>query len=300
MKRLDDHQQLPFTRQHVVANGIDPRTLTSALASGEVRRLLRGVYVSSSVVDSPLLRAQAARLVISQHAVLCDRTASWVLGCDVLRYHELDLLPPVESYVLRGHDPTDRPECNGGTRDLKPCDWFEIEGVKLTLPVRTAMDLGCRLSRREALAAMDALMRAYGFTLADMLRLLPRYFRRRGVIQLRQLVRLVDGRSESSGESWTRLEIADHGLPMPEPQFWVLVDGVPTYRLDHAYVHARVAVEYDGEEFHSSPEAIEHDRVRRAWLRDHGWSVIVVTKASFTAEAADLWIGQLRSALGLS
>lgn len=234
-----------------------------------------------------------------QHWVLCDRTAAWVHDCEAYRYRELDVVPPLESYVLRSHHPTDRPECDGGTRDLLPCDWMEIDGVKVTTPIRTAMDLGCKLSRREALAVMDALMRAHGFTIADMIRLLPRYFRRRGVIQLRQLVRLVDGRSESSGESWTRLEIADRGLPLPEPQFWVLVDGVPTYRLDHAYAHARVAVEYDGEEFHTSIEAREHDRARRQWLRDHGWTVIVVDKSSFTAEAADQWIGELRLALGL-
>lgn len=260
---------------------------------------MRGVFVSADTPDSPLLRARAAKLVISEHAVVCDRTAAWLLGCDVFRYAELDRIPPLESYVLRGHDPTDRPECNGGTRDLWPCDWFEMEGLRVTTPARTATDLGCKLSRREALAAMDALMRGYGFTVQDLVRLLPRYFRRRGVIQLRQLVRLVDGRAESSGESWTRLEIADHGLPLPEPQHWVSVNGVPTYRLDLAYPHARIAIEYDGEEFHSSPEARERDRARRLWLRAHGWTVIVVTKESFTDEAIRAWIGELRVALGL-
>ena len=64
---------------------------------------------------------------------------------------------------------------------------------------------------------------------------------------------LVDGRSESSGESWTRLEINDHHLPEPTPQFWVVIDGVPTYRLDLAYPRARIAIEYDGVQHHSSP-----------------------------------------------
>jgi hypothetical protein len=288
----------PFTRAQALRSGLTRRQLRQALESREVRRVLRGVFVAALVPDTPLLRARAASLVISEHAVICDRTAAWILGCEVFRYHELDVIPPVESYVLRGHDPTDRPECDGGTRDLLPGDWFEIEGVRVTLPERTAMDLGCKLSRREALAAMDALMRCHGFTVQDLLRLLPRYFRRRGVVQLRQLVRLVDGRAESSGESWTRLAIADHGLPTPVPQHWVHVAGVPTYRLDLAYPHARIAVEYDGEEFHSSPEAGEADAARRDWLRRHGWTVIVVTKASFTDEALAAWIGDLRQALG--
>jgi hypothetical protein len=290
---------IPFTRSQAEAAGVHRCRLKAAVANRQIRRLLRNVYVSTSVPDSTLLRAQAARLVISKQSVLCDRTAAWVHRVDALRFRELDVIPPLESYVLRGHDPTDRPECDGGTRDLLPCDWLEIEGVKVTTPLRTAMDLGCKLRRREALAAMDALMRLYGFTLADMVRLLPRFFRRRGVIQLRELVPLVDGRAESAGESWTRLELVDHGLPMPEPQHWICVDGVPTYRLDLAYPHARVVVEYDGEEFHTGPEARERDRQRRKWLRDHGWTVIVVTKESFTDEAISEWIGEVRVALGL-
>ena len=77
------------------------------------------------------------------------------------------------------HVPTDRPEVAGGTRDLMPCDWVEVEGVRVTTPLRTAMDLGCSMVRRRALAAMDGLMRKHAFTVIDMRRLLPRYFRRR-------------------------------------------------------------------------------------------------------------------------
>jgi hypothetical protein len=173
-------------------------------------------------------------------------------------------------------------------------------GVRVTTPARTAVDLACKLPRREAMAALDSLARAYGLTRPELQRLLVRYFRRRGVIQARQLVPLVNGRSESAGESWSRLEIIDRGLPAPQAQHWVCVAGVPTYRLDLAYPRARVAIEYDGEEFHSSPEARARDDRRRRWLREHGWTVIVLTKESFTPEAADAWIRELRTALGLA
>ena len=292
-----EYPRSPFTWPEARAAGISRRLLDDAVECRALRRVLHGVYVEADLEDTPLLRAQAAKLVISPHSVLCDRTAAWVLGCDVHDYRELDVVPPIESYVLRGHDPTDRPECAGGTRDLRPVDWCVVEGVRVTTPIRTAMDLGCKLGRRSALAAMDALMRAYGFTVDDMMRILPRYFRRRGVRRLRTLVALVDGRSESAGESWARLEIVDRGLPLPALQHWVRIDDVPTYRLDLAYPHARVAVEYDGEEFHTRPEDREHDRRRRELLRDHGWTIIVLTKLDFTPERTDAWIRQLRDAL---
>lgn len=287
----------PFTWPQARAAGISRRALDDAVACRTVRRVLRGVYVAADVPDTPLLRAQASRLVVSPHSVLCDRTAAWVLGVDVHDYRELDLLPPLESFVLRGHDPTDRPECSGGTRDLRPEDWVEVEGVRITTPIRTAMDLGCVLDRRSALAAMDALMRAYGFTVADMMRVLPRYFRRRGVRRLRTIVTLADPRSESRSESWVRLEIVDHGLPVPVLQHWVFIGGVPTYRLDMAYPHARVAVEYDGEDFHTRPEDRERDRQRREELRELGWTIIVLTKRDFALDAVDAWITRLRDAL---
>jgi len=299
MNNPPDFPDTPFTWAAARTRGITRRQLDAAVRQREVTRLLQGVYVRSDVTITPVLLAQATALVVEDSSVICDRTAAWILGVECFDYTELDRIPPVESYVLRGHDPTDRRECAGGTRDLLPEDWLEIGGVRVTTPLRTAMDLGCKLSRRKALAAMDALMRAYGFTHADMRRLVPRYFRRRGVVQLRELLALVDPRAESSGESWTRLEIHDRALPSPEPQYWVLVDGVPTYRLDLAYPHARVAVEYDGEAFHTSDEDRAADRKRRTWLRDHGWTVIVVDKNSFTEEAVNAWVAELRAALGM-
>lgn len=287
----------PFTWSDARAAGISRRALDDAVECRLVRRVLRGVYVAADVPDSPLLRAQAARLVVSPYSVLCDRTAAWVLGVSVHDYRELDVIPPIESYVLRGHDPTDRPECAGGTRDLRPEDWVEVEGVRVTTPLRTAMDLGCVLDRRSGLAAMDALMRAYGFTVADMVRVLPRYFRRRGVRRLRTIVTLADPRSESRSESWVRLEIIDNGLPSPVLQHWVVIDGIPTYRLDLSYPHARVAVEYDGEDFHTRPEDRERDLRRRDHLRELGWTIIVLTKRDFAPGAVDAWIDRVREAL---
>jgi hypothetical protein len=140
-------------------------------------------------------------------------------------------------------------------------------------------------------------MREHGLTREQLGRELVRYFRRRGVVQARRLVPLADPRAESAGESWTRTEMVDHGLPVPDLQVWVDVAGVPTFRLDMAYPRHKVAVEYDGREFHEGADHEQRDRARRAWLRDHGWTVVVVTKDMFTAEAIDAWTQEIRDAL---
>jgi len=287
----------PFTMTVCRELGIPRRRVAAGVRNGVLVRLFRNVYVATRSELTVEQRAYAASLVISPHSVICDRTAAWIWGVDCFAWRELDVAPPLESFTTRGHRASARAEIRSGERDLKSTDFVTVGGVRVTTPLRTALDLGCRLSRRDALAAIDALMRAQHLTTGQLVGCLPHFAGRRGVVQLRELVALADGRAESPGESWTRIEMHDHGLPLPQLQWWVSVEGVPTFRLDLAYPHARVAIEYDGEEFHSSPEDKQADKDRRAWLERHGWVVIVVDKDSFTGEALDAWIEDVRRAL---
>jgi hypothetical protein len=287
----------PFTTRQAKELGLSRRRLDDLVATREIRRVLTGVYVPWNVADTVRMRAAAASLVLPPFVVLCDRTAAWLWGVDTFDYRELEILPPLEAWSLRGNTRVRRTGCAGGTRDLIPSDVVEIDGVLVTTPARTALDLACRLPRRDALAALDGFMREHGLTREQLGRELVRYFRRRGVVQARRLVPLADPRAESAGESWTRTEMVDHGLPVPDLQVWVDVAGVPTFRLDMAYPRHKVAVEYDGREFHEGADHEQRDRARRAWLRDHGWTVVVVTKDMFTAEAIDAWTQEIRDAL---
>lgn len=297
MLDLQDFPEAPFTPAMLRERGITRRALADAVHAYLVRRVLRGVYQRADTPDTVHTRVAAAKLVISEHSVVCDRTAAWIHGVEVFAWHETEVLPPIESFVLRGHAPSRRQGVAGGSRDLKGVDVIDLDGLLVTSPVRTALDLACKLSARDGLAALDAFMRRFGITRSELRRLLVRYFRRRGVRRARPLVAMADARSESPGESWTRYEILTHGLPPPTPQAWVDIDGAPTYRLDLPYSRHRVVVEYDGEEFHTSDNDREYDRQRRAWLRRHGWIVIVVDRNSFTDDAVSAWIAELRSAI---
>ncbi len=173
-----------------------------------------------------------------------------------------------------------------------------IGGVTVTTPLRTSLDLACHLRRGEAYAALNDFARAYAVTPAALAVEIGRFRRRRGVIQARELISYVDPRLESPRESWTLLAIIDAGLPLPEPQFWVEIDGVLAYRVDFAYPSRRVCVEYDGREAHESTEAQRlHDRERRENLRREGWLVIVVRRGDFSGDRLDAWLRKLREAL---
>lgn len=295
---LADFPDRPFTLPMAEQLGIRRHRVHLAERHGSVRRVLRGVYVRADVLDSIELRALAAGLVVGPSSVITDRTAAWIHGIDVFTYGEKDVVPPVESCVLRWKARSRRSGVDGRTRDLSPEDVMCVGPVRVTTPLRTALDLGCHLHRKDALAALDQFMRHHEITREQLGRAAVRYFRRRGVIQLRQLIPLADARAESPRESWTRLAILDAGLPCPELQYWIEIDGVPTYRLDLAYPRLHVAIEYDGEDFHDRTDAQKrHDAERRRWLEEHGWTIVVVKNGDFTAHRLDRWIGELRTAL---
>lgn len=295
---IDDFPAGPFRIRDAAAYGLTERQVRDATSEGILLRVARGTYRRSDGADDVDARARVVACAVASYHVAVDRTAAWLHGVEMLTLDEHVLLPPIESCALRGHNPSRRPELDGRTRDLRPSDIMEIDGVRMTTPLRTALDLGCNLRRREAFAAMCLLARLHGFTARDLVRELPRFRRRRGVVQLRALAPLVDPRVESHREAWTLLEIHAACLPTPEPQWWVEVDGVPTYRLDFAYPLAKVCVEYDGFDHHLRTAAQrEYDERRRRWLRENGWTVIVIRKGDFADGASARWTRELREAL---
>lgn len=288
----------PFTRADLPTLGRTERDLRIAARAGAIRPVLRGVFVGDDVADSIELRALAVARVVKPHHVVTDRTAAWLHGIDAFVWGEHDLVPPIETCALRGRQPSDRAGVDGRTRDLRPRDITSVAGVTVTTPLRTALDLGCNLRRREAYAVLNGMAARHDLTREDYLLELPRFRRRRGVRQLRPLVLVVEPRVESVRESWVLLEVHDATLPPPDAQFWIEIDGVPTFRLDFAYPRLKVCVEYDGEQWHDrTPDQRAHDELRRRWLREHGWTVIVVKRGDFKGAARDRWIGELRRAL---
>jgi hypothetical protein len=287
----------PFTLSEVKAAGHSGWAVRRMLRDGTIVPMLRGVYRAAVCKDTLELRCEAAARVLRPFGVVCDRTAAWLHGVDTFEYAELDILPPLDTFVLRGHARTRRPGCRGGRRDLLPADVMRMHGIQVTTPLRTALDLACSMSERDALACLDGFMRAHNITREELEAELPRYRRRRGVVQLRRLIPLATPLAESSGESWTRMAIIQAGLPAPEPQYWVRHGGRKRYRLDLAYVLAKVAIEYDGRKFHRKKKARAKDAKRRKWLRDHGWTVIVVTKDSFSFDAWMAWTNEISEAL---
>ncbi|GAA1916113.1 type IV toxin-antitoxin system AbiEi family antitoxin domain-containing protein [Nocardioides lentus] len=279
----------PFTRAQALASGVGARELTRLCRAGTLRRPVPGVYLAAEAGDSLLLRAQALRLVVPPDSVVCDRHAGWLLGAEMaLAPGEHVELRPVSVFRPSGHGRLKRGLADGGERNLRPEDVTVAHGIRVTTALRTAHDLGRVRNPRVALPAMDAVARLGRFDLDQLRRGVDRYRGMRWVSTLRAVAPLVDPRAESPPESVLRMECVELGLGFLEPQVEVREDGRLLGRLDLACAALRLAVEYDGVEWHSTPEQQEHDRRRRSHLQDvHGWVFVVVRREHLYGDRRD-------------
>lgn len=100
---------------------------------------------------------------------------------------------------------------------------------------------------------------------------------------------------DSPMETPTRCMLVRAGLPEPEINGEIVVDGILIAQPDLLYREAKVAIEYDGEQHFADARQRAHDIERDEVLRALGWTVIRVTSAML----AQPWlvVARVRAAL---
>lgn len=267
----------PFTRSMARAAGVSDPLLQRLYDRDVLRRPVRNVYVGAAVPDSMQLRLAVLSLVVPRGCFVADHTAAWLHAGDValppnahLEVPRLSIFRPPDEGRLR-NDLT-----RSGERTVSDDDLMELGGLLVTTPLRTSWDLG-RLQKPDlALAGMDQMLALGVFEHEELLAGLPRFARCRGIVQLRILAPMADGGAQSFGESGLRRRWFAAGLPRPQLQIPVMLDGRVLYWLDMGLEEERFAAEYDGERWHSEGRDRRHDDRRRAWLRqERSWWIEV-------------------------
>ena len=265
LKRLFDEQGGVATSGQILA--VVPRyTFEAALKTTYLERLWHGIYCLGEPTDE--LRLRGLDLSCGTTVPVCLSTAAALFGFDTEEPGELHVLNPP------GHQ-------------LRPVDGLVVhrrEGAPLvhtadriaTSPAWTAIEVARALRRPRALATLDAALRSGTCSRAELWRAAGKQAGRRGIVAVRDLLALADARAESPMESEARLTMIDGGLPMPELQYEIVDGNGELRRLDFAWPTFRVAVEYDGVDWHTEPDALRNDRRRRLALQDIGWTVIAI------------------------
>ena len=167
-------------------------------------------------------------------------------------------------------------------KDLRPDLAIEREGMPVTDPVRTIIDLGLVLPKWSVSAALGQAISLKLVTI-DQAKGLREALGRQGRNGTGIAGELIEGRLLTGGGDTSDLEtrfarlIRRFSLPELTLQHEVWHAGRCIGRVDAAYPHVQLAIEVDGYEFHSSPEAFQRDRTRQNRLVALGWTVLRFT-----------------------
>lgn len=261
-----------FKRQHGVATAaqiltaVSRRHLQMLLDCTAVERVWQGVY-SLGPADSTQ-RLRGLDLTCGEVVAVCLGTAAAAYGFDTEDTADLHVLNPLHHQIRSARGLVVH------RREGAPV--IDISGRPATAPAWTAVEVARTLPRPRALATLDAALRSGHCVAGDLALALTAQVGRRGIVKVRGLLPLADGRAESPMESEARLVMIDGGLPTPVLQHEVVDSRGRLRRFDFAWPEAMVAAEYESVAWHADGEALRRDREKLAAVQDLGWTVVPI------------------------
>jgi very-short-patch-repair endonuclease len=241
-------------------------TMQRYLRRGRLYRVWPNVY-SNNPPDIGT-RLNGLDLRCGEPVAICLSTAAARYGFDTEGGRNLHVLNPL-GHQLRN--------CSGLTvhrRDGVPLT--DAGGRCASTPAWTAVEVARELRRPRALATLDAALRSGTCERQDLVDASLLQAGRRGIVSVRELIPLARWQAESAMESEARLAMLDGGLPEPVLQYEIIDFDGRLWRVDFAWPDDMVAVEYDGFDWHSSPEHLRRDRQKRAALQEMGWRLMSI------------------------
>ena len=166
--------------------------------------------------------------------------------------------------------------------DLHPRLAVEREGMPVTDPLRTVIDLGLVLPHWAVRDALSRGLTTHLFRVTEVQELRDALARpaRTGAGIVKRLIeeRLLTADTEASLLEARFVDLArQHELAPPVFQYEVWHAGRFIARVDAAYPDLLLAIEVDGYEHHSSPDAFQRDRTPQNYLTTLGWTVLRFT-----------------------
>lgn len=265
----------PYGAFLVTTDGADGLTRHRA-SSPQFVAPSRGVRFAADAPDPVHALRDAVLLGSRDGAVLTSVTAADHWGLPLPPWIGLSDNHPTVIAVPAGSAHPNRRGVRGRRLDLPAEHVTEHRGLAVTTPARTWVDCAADIPLVHLIAMGDAALHA-GLASDQELRAMVNWaFRRRGVANARRALSLLDCRAESPGESLTRAYLVLDGLPRPQCNLDISIDGRWVARVDMCWPEQRVIVEYDGA-VHLQERQRRRDARRRNELLADGWLVITIT-----------------------
>lgn len=275
----DDFTGRPFLFNEATRSGLG----RSRLSGADLGRPFWGVRTSAIGIDTESL-CRALQLRLPPTAFFSHATAAQVLRLPVplrlqsVRPLHVAVAAPTRAVDIRG--------VKGHRLVILKNDVGSLNGIQLTGPVRTWLDLSAHLSLLELVAVGDYLIhwKHPYTTLTDLTDAVTAYPGRRGRVLVRAALPLLRTRSESPRESMLRVIIVLAGLPEPECNRNIYDPaGRFLARGDLVYPEYRLLLEYQGDHHRTDKRQWRSDITRLARLEDNDWKVVQYTNDDLQA-----------------
>lgn len=275
----------PLPRARALAHGLTDGDLRRMQARDGWTRLRRGHYLPPEL-EKRLTAYSRHRLLVestvprlAQDAVVSHQSAAVLHGV-TLWHTPLNRVHVTRSEVSAGRR-TNRTHLH--VAPMAPGEIVRIRGVQVASLARAIADLTRTLPFEEAVVAGDHACHSLGLTPAEVANALVRLRGRRGASRGLSTTAFFDGRSESPGESRSRVILSQLGLPTFDLQFEVRDHhGRFVGRADFALPEQRVLGEFDGKVKYGrylrpdqdAGDAVFEEKLREDRLRDLGWQIV--------------------------
>ncbi len=272
-----------IARPRLLAGGISDRDIRAQVTLGSLRRYWRGQYGAAADDDAQVyLRTVLAAAAVGEPGRVVLHHSAAVL-------HGLPLLGRSPSQVhfttADGTNGSVR-ACQVHSAPLQPHEIVTVDGVRLTSPARTAVDVA-RFDRSfpGALAILDGALRS-GVSHDELVRTVAAQRRWKGIGTAREALSHADGAAESAGESFSRALMIDWPeIPAPVLQPRIVLDDGSVAYADFGWFHEGRLVlvgEFDGKVKYgsllrpgeSATDAVVREKVREDSIRAQGIAVI--------------------------
>ncbi|GAB3989849.1 hypothetical protein [Nocardioides marmoraquaticus] len=277
-------------RADALAAGCDDQDLRAAVRAKQLRRELPGIYVDRErwrtlddtgryrLVVRGVMRKSRAEVVASHlSAVVLHRGPTWQL-------------PLVEVHLTRrdGRSARRQPRRTLHRGRLHQDDVTVVDGLAVTSPARTCVDLTSVVDTAHALPVVDDFLRRQLVSKRQLEEVRLRMEQWPGTLSSDVCIRLADGTRENVAESRTFFMMYAGGVPRAVPQLRLELPDGRDVRLDFAWPDLGVWLEFDGREKylkHRRPGESVVDAVLREKRREEaiaratGWRCIRITWA---------------------
>ncbi len=275
--RIAATQHGAVARHQLIAAGLTARMIDARVRTGVLIPVHRGVYLLGYGPRSPLALETAAVLACGPQALLSHRTAGRLWRLPIAEPHLIELTvvgrQRKSPHGLAVHSISSLPRTELSRR----------ERIPITSPSLTLLDLAGVLGMGELEGALHEARVQHRVKDDELRASLAAHPNRNGARALAQVLGREGGIriTRSRGERRLLKLLRAHDLEPDASDY-----PVGPYRLDFFYREERVALEYDGRQFHDNARRFVRDRRKIAFLAARGIVTVPFTANDLGAGAA--------------